>query len=452
MARTHSIGLMLLAAWLAAPAVAAEGIAWRHDVEAAKHEAAGSGRLVLLHFSGTFCPPCRAMEQTVFNRADVAQAVEQNYVPVAVDVEKNPALKQQFDVRPIPADVIVTPEGQVINKSVGYKSAPDYVAALSHYARLARRTAGDRQAEVQAPPMPDGLGQPQANSGATRNPFATDPTGSPDGSFGNASGGNLQPRWQPQPSPLAPRVGQQYLTEQMLQPPPAPDAGNRGAAGGGSSLLGPPANGNGGSTPPPWRQQDLAGPAGSGVPGAGPGAAPRGASANPPNAPPWATPPSAGTAPSAPGAPPPGAAPFGPSPGTPRATPSPGAPPAQPQAPGFGGHCPVTMYHEGRWAAGDRRWGVIHEGRLYLFASEQAKEAFWRDPNRYAPVFGGDDVVLFVESGQRVPGQVRIGAMQGEKDPRIYLFANELSYRKFDANTAFYIERLRQMTSGAGNR
>ena len=110
------------------------------------------------------------------------------------------------------------------------------------------------------------------------------------------------------------------------------------------------------------------------------------------------------------------------------------------------------MYHEGRWVAGDRRWGVIHEGRLYLFANEQAKEAFRRDFNRYAPVFGGDDIVIFVETNQRVPGQVRIGAKQGEQDPRTYLFATEQSYQKFYANPAFYIERLRQMTGGAAGR
>ena len=114
MSRTHFLGLMLLAASLAVTASAADGIAWRRDFDAAKQEAATSGRLVLLHFSGSFCPPCRAMEQTVFNRADVAYAVERDYVPVAVDVEKNPALRQQFGIRPIPADLIVTPAGETV--------------------------------------------------------------------------------------------------------------------------------------------------------------------------------------------------------------------------------------------------------------------------------------------------------------------------------------------------
>ena len=79
------------------------------------------------------------------------------------------------------------------------------------------------------------------------------------------------------------------------------------------------------------------------------------------------------------------------------------------------------MHQEGRWTQGDRRWGVIHEGRLYLFVSEQAKDAFWREAERYAPVFAGDDVVLFVDTGKRVPGKVGIGARQGEMDLAVNL-------------------------------
>jgi hypothetical protein len=43
---------------------------------------------------------------------------------------------------------------------------------------------------------------------------------------------------------------------------------------------------------------------------------------------------------------------------------------------GFEGFCPVTMKNEWRWARGDVRWGAIHQGRTYLFASEDAQRAF----------------------------------------------------------------------------
>jgi hypothetical protein len=133
-------------------------------------------------------------------------------------------------------------------------------------------------------------------------------------------------------------------------------------------------------------------------------------------------------------------------------TPQPQAPVQQPDLPplGFGGYCAVTMHHQQRWAVGDRNWGAIHEGRLYLFANVEAQQAFLRDPHRYAPILGGDDIVLFVETGQRVSGQVRMGAthtMPGDGTPRLYLFASEQTLEKFSVvgNAAMYLERLRQM-------
>jgi protein disulfide-isomerase len=395
MAKTSFLGLML-AACLAAPAPA-DGIAWRSDFEAAKREAAASGRLVLLHFSGPGCAPCRAMEQSVFNRTDVALAVEQSYVPVAVDVQRNPALKQQYDIRGIPADVIVTADAQLVNKSVGFRSAPDYVAALAQHARVAGRAPGERPAQTQA-------------------------------------------------STMAPRVGQQYINEHALQPPPPPDAGVPGSSKADAGLFGPPASSARDPVAPPWQQRSLSAPPAS----SRPEAAPRRAGANSLDLPPWATLPTPGQNTPALGsrpAPPPAGTPADPSQGTP-----PNAPPVPPPAPGFGGYCPVTMYHEKRWASGDRRWGVIHEGRLYLFASEQAKDAFWRNPQRYAPALSGDDIVIFVETGHRTPGQVRIGAQHGQPEPRTFLFAGEASYEKFERNPLFYLDRLRQMTAALGNR
>lgn len=616
MARTPTLSLMLLATWLAAPVVA-EGIAWRSDFEAAKREAAASGRLVLLHFSGPNCQPCRMMEQTVFNRDDVARAVEQNYVPVAVDTKENAALARQYSVRPIPSDVIVNPHGQVLNRSMGAKSAQEYVAALSQVARLTPRPSAGRQAA--ATPSPAAAGRPGATSGLAASQPATTPA--PSYQLTAPPGASAQPRAaanvpaRPQPMSFADRVAgrhvaqqpgaqhpasQQHSPERMLQPPPAPGTGSPGTAGRGAALAGPPAN-MGSGPAPAWRQQHLAAPgqpsgpsarpavvgnpfaappgnvasssvpqpnrgplatpswsapaaayhplpnpnqpappspntAGTpGTPGAAtrpngppasamasntggtpprpaasllaapplgpraragvqpsapPGAplaqaaAPPGATAAPPGAAsapqgaaatapasavapgtPGGAPPAGAAAPGTPGTQPPGppgtlpaasAAPLVPG-AAPQAFPTIPSPPAPAQAPptppsAFGGFCCVTMHHEGRWTQGDRRWGVIHEGKLYLFVSEQAKDAFWREAERYAPVFGGDDVVLFVDTGKHVPGKVGIGARQGDPEQRTYLFANEESYQKFYWNAPFYIERLRQLTGGASGR
>ena len=101
------------------------------------------------------------------------------------------------------------------------------------------------------------------------------------------------------------------------------------------------------------------------------------------------------------------------------------ASPTQPYAPGpqdgnpplgLDGFCPVSLERtmrvdpQPRWIPGDPRWGLRHEGRTYLFAGPDEQQAFYNNPNYYAPVRSGADVVLQVEQGVEVPGVREFGA------------------------------------------
>ncbi|QDV72932.1 thioredoxin domain-containing protein [Botrimarina mediterranea] len=115
---------------------------------------------------------------------------------------------------------------------------------------------------------------------------------------------------------------------------------------------------------------------------------------------------------------------------------TPQLPPGSP-ALGFEGFCPVTMKNEWRWAKGDIRWGAIHHGRTYLFASQEAQKAFLANPDAFSPVLSGSDPVAAVDKQQSVPG-VREFAV--EYEGRFYLFANEQSLEKFWSNPTAYAQ------------
>ncbi len=121
--------------------------------------------------------------------------------------------------------------------------------------------------------------------------------------------------------------------------------------------------------------------------------------------------------------------------------------PQQPQLPplAMDGFCVVALNGDApSWIEGDPRWGVIHQGRLYLFSSEEAKQSFWKEPDRYAPVFSGDDVVEFVEGGRRLAGERAYGVFF---EDRVYLFASETSRDKFEDRPEHYAENLKQAIS-----
>ena len=90
-------------------------------------EARRSGRRVLAYFTGDYCGWCRVMEQRTFTDADVV-TLSQRFVCVEVNVEKeeNLRLADEFGIDSIPRSLILTAEGQVIDRRTGYIPAAEY--------------------------------------------------------------------------------------------------------------------------------------------------------------------------------------------------------------------------------------------------------------------------------------------------------------------------------------
>lgn len=122
-------------------------------------------------------------------------------------------------------------------------------------------------------------------------------------------------------------------------------------------------------------------------------------------------------------------------------------PPGNPPL-GLDGYCPVCLVEKQKWVLGDRAWGVIHRGRTYLFDSPEDRAKFFADPDRYAPVMSGQDVVYALESGKLVPGYRRHGVYFGN---RVYLFADEASLQKFSQNPHHYAAQALAATRSAAS-
>jgi len=122
------------------------------------------------------------------------------------------------------------------------------------------------------------------------------------------------------------------------------------------------------------------------------------------------------------------------------------------QAPpvGLDGFCPVTLVEtmsknpsdRNAWKKGDRRFGAIHKGRTYLFTSIEQQQKFLQNPDAYAPVLSGCDVVLYAERGQMLDGKRAFGLVTADK--HIYLFADEASRNRFEKSPANYVGALQQ--------
>ena len=99
----------------------------------------------------------------------------------------------------------------------------------------------------------------------------------------------------------------------------------------------------------------------------------------------------------------------------------------------------MQLVEKQAWTRGDARWGAIHQGHTYLFAGPDEQRRFFADPDRYAPVNAGNDVVLAVEGKQVVGGTRQHGVYYVG---HVYLFRDETSLAKFRENPRYYVEQI----------
>lgn len=515
---------------LATPAFAQFNQPWSDSLPAAQQAAASQRRLVLIHFWSESCTPCRVMEQTVFNRTEVLRALSSNYVAVKVNSREAPELAQRFGVNRIPADVIMTPDGQLVDRSVGSMTADQYIAMIDRTAALHRagmpaaatplvqsttaydprtgevgqynprnstfvpRGAAAGQMPMQQTPMQQTLTQqtPTQQTPLQQTPtvgrFVSDQAANSYPFRDPAAGGSQHTRAE---AAITPPYGQQYRPGSIPQDNPYIDGPARqNSQATGAAPMGPTANGQheprfaAGNeqpqySPQTWQaqqapQQQLPTRGGQFEP-AGPAQGNQGqvsAYADAPNGGlPWT--PNEEFAPSEPSlnqpenrSPAPGAANMQPpaisqtppsentAPPAQREAPQPGPSPADQQGPpplALSGFCAVNLVEEPndaqKWAKGDRRWGAIHRGRLYLFTGQEQQQRFLAAPDRYAPVLSGADVVNYVDEGRVVQGAIETGVFYGG---RIFLFQSEENLRRFWTNPDHYSRSAESLAARAG--
>ena len=457
------------------PPAAAQDAAWLTDFNNGLRTAAQTNRLVLVHFWASWCRPCRQMEAEVLSRPEVLSALQGDYVLVKIDRDREPGLAARFGVDAVPSDVVLTPRGEIVDKSVGANTAERYVERLGRVAWTWRQREQTLLASGGGPngPIAPGPGSPGTPTAPQRAALPADQPALPSM--------NLTI---PMPKQPLPQFAQNPSREPASNWSAATAAGlaSAGAAGPGS-LPRPNDRPNPSETAwsgapvglpaaSPWTMPQAAAPSGSGYAGwAQP--TPTGPAATP--SAPWQVP-AAQPAPKQIAEAPFAQAPYG-SP----AVPTPSQPAFQPQAippqppvgsratmAGMGGasdavaarrdpaleippgnpplamegYCPVSLMEKERWVLGNRRWGVRHEGRTYLFAGPEEQRKFLADPDRYAPVSGGRDIVKALEAGQWTDGRRDYG---GWFAGRVYLFDSEESFRKFSADPERYVQAWEQL-------
>lgn len=100
------------------------------------------------------------------------------------------------------------------------------------------------------------------------------------------------------------------------------------------------------------------------------------------------------------------------------------------------GFCPVRLKTEREWIQGDAQWAYEHQQQQYRFASEQEQKLFQEAPEEYAPRLLGCDPVIMWEADRAIPGTTEFAAYFNEE---LYLFTSEQNRELFRIDPERYI-------------
>ena len=99
------------------------------------------------------------------------------------------------------------------------------------------------------------------------------------------------------------------------------------------------------------------------------------------------------------------------------------------------GYDPVAYFTDGKPTQGVATFTASHNGATYHFANAANRDAFAKEPDKYAPVYGGF-CAYGVANGFKVDGDPKVWKIV---DGRLYVNINRSIGRRFEADPKGYI-------------
>jgi YHS domain-containing protein len=112
--------------------IAAEptAIAWRDDYASALEESRATNRPLWVQFTGPWCPNCTRMEQDSFPDPAITAHAQSSFVPLKLRGDVDEQLAGAFNIRGLPATIVVAPDRQILATHEGYLAPAELDALL----------------------------------------------------------------------------------------------------------------------------------------------------------------------------------------------------------------------------------------------------------------------------------------------------------------------------------
>jgi len=108
---------------------AASGVGWQ-DFEAGLARGREQNRKIFLYFYTDWCTYCKEMEKTTFSDPAVIAFLNNHFVPIRVNADRNAEAAARFGVRALPLSWFVAADGTRLSSLPGYVPAERLILLL----------------------------------------------------------------------------------------------------------------------------------------------------------------------------------------------------------------------------------------------------------------------------------------------------------------------------------
>jgi len=100
-----------------------QDVRWRSDYNSARREAQDKDRPLILYFGTENCFWCKKLEATTFRDPAIAALLNERYIPLKVDANRERMLAEALHIQSYPTLVLAAPDGKILGTLEGYLEA-----------------------------------------------------------------------------------------------------------------------------------------------------------------------------------------------------------------------------------------------------------------------------------------------------------------------------------------
>ncbi len=149
---------------------------WLHSYGQGRQLARDLGLPLIVHFHASWCGPCQQMERETLSSKQLLGQFGRQVIGVKIDSDEEPGLTEAFRVDALPCDIVIAPDGLIVDRNSGYQGRSEYMAMVTKMSGRFRdeRAAAIARLQKPAPSLPatkpnQPAARPQTNGQDSRN-------------------------------------------------------------------------------------------------------------------------------------------------------------------------------------------------------------------------------------------------------------------------------------------